>query len=355
MGASDRAGSVGIKVSIGGTEVPDGDLIQFTVDKDVNQPDQVVVVLRNSHHKYSNDVKPKDPIEVKVTTPGNNDMKLLFTGTVKGQEPDYKAGGESRCTIRGYCTLHDKLTTPKTRTFPDKNDQQILTEVLGQIDFKGPDEKPTYKHVYQTKMSDLDFARQRAARMGCHIWNENGKIMVKKPELDKDSGVDFAIHENQDKPHRMKSFRPRLSGSQTLKSYETTGWDPEKKEIIQQKVKPDPSPLGNTEASQGAGDAGEGAMGDEPFESAEEAKMVAKAKIQEHNLKYMTAEAEAFGNPAYMPGMVIKISVNSQASDKFDGKYYVMGVTHKYSHGTQTNPDGGYTTFLRLARNAEVQ
>jgi hypothetical protein len=52
--------------------------------------------------------------------------------------------------------------------------------------------------------------------------------------------------------------------------------------------------------------------------------------------------------------MVIKVFVNSQAEDRFDGKYFVMGTTHKYSHGTRTSPEGGYTTVFRLARNAEV-
>jgi hypothetical protein len=40
-----------------------------------------------------------------------------------------------------------------------------------------------------------------------------------------------------------------------------------------------------------------------------------------------------------------------QAADKFDGKYFVVGTTHRYSHGTlDRNPTAAYTTVFRLAR-----
>lgn len=356
MGASDRAGSVGWKLTLGSGEVSVQDIIQFTCDKDFNQPDMAVAVLRNTDHKYVAQAKIGDPFKIQTTTPGRDDLKLLFTGTIAGVEPQYKGGGESRVVIRAFDVLHKKLQGKKSKTFKDKTDQQILEEVLGGIDFKGPDEKPVYKHVYQTNMSDLDFARMRATRMGCNIWTENGSIKVKVPELDKDSGIEFYVYENQDRAHRMKSFAPRLTGAQILKSLEVRGWDVEGKQLFTGVAQAQPSPLGNTEASSAAGpNAAPTFMADAPVHSNEEAKMLAKAKLLQHNLGYMSAEAEAFGNPDYLPGKVIKIFVNSQQADKFDGKYHVSGTTHKYAHGTPTNPDGGYTTVFRLQRNAEVQ
>lgn len=354
---AERAGSVGWKLTLGGGQVDIRDIIQFTVDKDLNQPDMAVAVLRNTHHKYVNSAKIGDPFKIESTVPGGNSYKLLFTGEIAGIEPQYKGGGESRVTVRAFCKLHKKLAGRKSKTFQDKTDQQILEEVLGGIEFKGPDEKPTYKHITQDNMSDLDFARLRASRIGCYIWSENGAIKVKKPELDKDSGVEFKVYDKQDGDHRIKSFAPRLTGAQIVKSLEVRGWNPETKKPIVERVNAEPSPLGNTEASSAAGSKAADVTFtcDQPIWSNEEAKALAKAKLQEHNLGYMSAEAEAFGNPDYLPGKVIKIFVNSQQADKFDGKYFVTGTTHKYAHGTQTNPDGGYTTVFRLARNAEVQ
>jgi phage protein D len=353
---AERAGSVLWKLSLGGKEIDIKDIVQFTVDKDLNQPDMAVAVLRNTSHQYVSQAKIGDPFEIKSTLPGTNALKLLFTGDISGIEPQYKGGGESRVTVRAFCTLHKKLQGKKSKTFQDKTDQQIITDVLGQIEWKGPQENPTYKHITQDNMTDLDFARLRASRIGCYIWSENGKIMVKVPELDKDSGVEFKVYDKQEGDHRIKSFAPRLTGAQIVKELEVRGWNPETKKAIVEKVKAEKSSLGDVEASAAADTkaAPMQYMCDQPIWSNEEAKCLAKAKLQEHNLGYMSAEAEAFGNPDYLPGKVIKIFINSQAKDKFDGKYFVTGTTHKYAHGTQTTPDGGYTTIFRLARNAEV-
>ena len=214
---AERAGSVLWKLSLGGKEVDIKDIVQFTVDKDLNQPDMAVAVLRNTSHTYVAQAKIGDPFEIESTLPGTNALKLLFKGDISGIEPQYKGGGESRVTVRAFCMLHKKLQGKKSKTFQDKTDQQIITDVLGQIEWKGPQENPTYKHITQDNMTDLDFARLRASRIGCYIWSENGKIMVKVPELDKDSGVEFKVYDKQEGDHRIKSFAPRLTGAQIVK------------------------------------------------------------------------------------------------------------------------------------------
>lgn len=73
-------------------------------------------------------------------------------------------------------------------------------------EWKGP-EISRDKHVYQHNQSDLEFARQRAARLGCFIWMADGKLMVKRPELDKDSGIEFRLNATDDESeHAMASF-----------------------------------------------------------------------------------------------------------------------------------------------------
>jgi hypothetical protein len=354
--AADRAGSVGWKLTLAGEEVKATDIVQFTVNKSLDQPDEANVVLRNTDHRYTAKAKDGETLSLKTTSPGSDDMKQLFDGKIASAKPQYAGGGESRIVIKGYCSLFKKLQGKKRDTFQDQTDQQILQKVLGNIDFQGPDEAPTYKHVTRPNMSDLEFARMRAARMGCYIFNDNGTIKVHKPKFE-DSGIEFYVYENEGKQHRMKKFDPALTGSQILKAMEVRGYDPEKKEAIVARVNAEPSKLGNTEASAAASESAADCTFtcDEPIFSKEEATMIAKAKLLRHNLQYIRATAEAFGNADYKPGIVVKIFINSQAADRFDGGYFVVSTTHKYSHGTQTNPDGGYTVFFILARNAEVQ
>lgn len=355
--AADRASSVKWEVSMGGT-VDIRDCIQFTVDKDVNQPDHAIVVLKNTDHKYTPMAKDGTTLTIKTTSPGKEDLKTLFTGKVVKVDPQYKGGDVSRIAVSAYDDkLHKALQGKKSWTQQDCTYKDILEKCLPGCDIKGPDENPTFKHRYIANMSDLDLARMVAQRMGCFIFNQEGTIKVLHPKKAEDSGIEFYVYENQDKEHRMKSFNPRLTGSRILKAVEVRGWDPEKKEAIVHKAKAEPSKLGNTEASSAASStaADSSSVCDVPVFSLEEAKMIAKAHLVHANLGYIEAEAEAFGKADYGPGQIIKIFINSQAADRFDGSYFVIGTTHKYSHGTQTNPDGGYTTVFRLKRDAEVQ
>jgi uncharacterized protein len=353
---ADRIGTVEWSLSLGGAPVDNGHVIGFTVDKDMNQPDMAMVVLKNDDHVYSNDkAQIGAPFKIEVAAEAGQGAKtLLFEGEICGIEPQYRGAGESRVTVRAFCKLlHPKLAGKKSKTFQNKTDKQIITEVLGSVEFKGPEIQ--HKHVTQDNMTDLDFARLRAARIGCFIWCDNGKILVKRPELDKDSGIKFEIYE-KDAERKMRLFAPRMTTAQIVKSVEVRGWNPETKKAIVKRVNAEPSPLGEKEASSAAGSkaATETFTCDQPIWSEEEAKALAEARLQEHNLGYMVAEAEAQGHPTYLPGKVIKILVNKQASDRFDGKYFVMGTTHKYTQGTRTAPEAGYVTVFRLARNAEV-
>ena len=70
----------------------------------------------------------------------------------------------------------------------------------------------------------------------------------------------------------------------------------------------------------------------------------------EMSLGYITGEAECVGNPKFDLGQVIHVDVNDgKVKDPFTGKYYVMGVSHRYSAQSKD----GFTTYLRLARDAQ--
>jgi hypothetical protein len=70
---------------------------------------------------------------------------------------------------------------------------------------------------------------------------------------------------------------------------------------------------------------------------------------------FITGEAECAGNADCDLGTVVEITANahpkSGADDPFNGKYYVMGLTHR--HTLPKGPDGGFVTILKLARDAQ--
>ena len=73
---------------------------------------------------------------------------------------------------------------------------------------------------------------------------------------------------------------------------------------------------------------------------------LAKGKHMDLSLGFMTGEAETLGSPKFDLGIVVKMTVGG--SDPFNGKYYIMGITHRHAASSRD----GMSTVLRLARDA---
>src|SRR5438067_12314391 len=149
------------------------------------------IVLSNQGNAYTG-TKVGDAIEVKVGNPPQS----IYKGEVTGLEPHFKGGGKITLIIRAMNRMHRLLRKRKSLTFTDKTDKQIITQVVEDsgltLDWKY-DKDITYKHVYQHNLSDMEFVRQRAARLGCHLWCVDKTLNCKFPELQKDSGVVLSL------------------------------------------------------------------------------------------------------------------------------------------------------------------
>jgi phage protein D len=345
------SGATKFTILIKGNEVSTGNFHSFAVERDVNQPDMCSVVLANQGSFYTAKYKVTDDIEIKI------EDESIYKGQLVGVEPSFKGGGKTTVLFRGMNKLHLLSRKRKSVTFSEKKEKDIISQVLGDsglsIDWKHDKADPIqYKHVYQHNQSDLEFVRTRAARIGAHVWCVDSKVMVKYPDLQKDSGVKLALKSTSDGDIGLKNFTPRLSSAPVVKKVTVKGWNPETKELITATATSSGSKLGSKVASSASGDHGteESFMVDHPIWSQEEATALAEGRLMELSLGYITGEAECVGNSKFDLGQVISVNVDDGGTkDPFTGKYYVMGVTHRYS---AQNKDG-FTTYLRLARDAQ--
>jgi uncharacterized protein len=350
-----QAGAIVAKITVGGQDVPEDHQVSFVIDRDINQPDMANIVLYNQDHRYSK-LKVADPVELVL----GKDSKSVYKGEIVGLEPVYRGGEPQRISIRAMNKFHRMIRKRKSVTYQDKTDEQILQQVCQDAGLTlawKHETSITYKHVYQHNQTDMEFVRTRAARMGCHIWCVDTTLNVKQPDLQSDSGIVLSI----DAPvgvggdPQLRGFHPRTSSAPIAKKITVKGWNPETKQLITGTASAQGSKLGSQNASDASGDFGdeEGFTVDHPIWSAEEANALAKAKLQDASLTYMTGEAECVGDPKYDLATVVSLNVNTQdSSDVFNGKYYVMGVTHRYV-ASGKDRDGGYVTQLKLARDAQ--
>jgi phage protein D len=348
----DSAAAPNVDILIDGTPAEDGHFQSYVVDRDMFQPDMAAITLANQGDVYSTKAIGTS-IEVQV---GNNKTSV-FKGEIVGLEPVYKGGDKTTITIRAMNKLHRLLRKRKSITFTDKTDQQILNQVVSSagltLEWKH-ETSITYKHVYQHNQTDMEFLRTRAARMGCHVWCVDTTVYVKQPELQSGPVATLNVDEKADAIlHRLS---PRLNSSAVINKVTVKGWNPETKELITGEASVQGSKLGSQTSVAGSGSLGneESFTVDHPIWSAEEAKAIAKAKIQDAALSYVTGEAEVAGNPVFDLGKIVKVVANAKndkGNDPFNGKYYIMGVTHRHV-ASKAKEGGGFVTILRFARDA---
>jgi phage protein D len=349
--ANSSAAAPNVDILIDGTEASDAHFQSYVVDRDMFQPDMAAIVLANQGDVYS-PKKVGASIEVKV----GDQKTTVFKGEIVGMEPVYKGGDKTVITIRAMNKLHRLLRKRKSITYTDKTDQQILNQVVSDagltLDWKH-ETTITYKHVYQHNQTALEFLRTRAARLGCHVWCVDTTVNVKQPDLQ--SGPIATLNVDQEGDAILHRLAPRMNSSSVLNKITCKGWNPETKELITGEATVQSSKLGGQTSVAGSGDLGneESFTVDHPIWSAEEAKAIAKAKLQDASLSYITGEAECAGNPVFDLGKVVKVVANAmKGEDPFNGNYYIMGLTHRHI-AAKAKEGGGFVTILRFARDAQ--
>ena len=344
------AASPNIDIFLDGEEVADGHMLSATIERDMFQPDMASLLLANQSDLYSG-LQIGSTVEVKV-----NQGDSIYKGEIVGLEPIYKGGDKSKIMIRAMNKFHRMLRSRKSRTFKDKTDQQILQEVVGDsgltLEWKH-ESTISYKHVYQHNLSDMEFLRTRATRMGCHVWSVDRTVYVKQPELQGSEVATLSVDAASENAS-LRTFSPRLNSSKVLKKVTVKGWNPETKELITAEAQAQNSKLGSQNASAASGDLGNGESFtvDHPIWDKAEAQAIAKAKLQEASLSYITGTAECAGSAVFDLGKLVKIKANERGSaDPFNGMYYIMGITQRHN-ASSAKDDSAYVTILRLARDS---
>jgi phage protein D len=128
------------------------------------------------------------------------------------------------------------------------------------------------------------------------------------------------------------------------------GWNNDKKEEIVGSAKPQSSKLGDKTGSDVAGDKHKNIVAVEihaPVTTKEEADNYAKSILQDRLMNFITGDGVCLGNPDIKPGIIVTVNVQDK---RFNGKYYITAVQHRYVH---SGPTSGYRTHFKFRRDAK--
>jgi phage protein D len=343
----------GAEVKLAGAKVDEKAFHGFIVDMDLDQPDMCTLVLNNtSDFSYSAKTNQGDTLEVKIG-PDSGGAGTIFSGEVVGVEPVFDAGGESRVTIRAFNRLHRLTRGRKSRTFEKMTAKDIVSKVASDHGLSPKitgDVNIKHDHVYQANLTDFELLLRLGARIDYEVFVEDKSLYFRKRDVGQDSGI--KIEMDTAKEYALQKFAPRLSSAGLVQEVNVRSYNPDKKEEILGKATSPASKLG---AKDGPG-AAESPFGkvfyydvDVPLKSVEEANAMAKAKLEELSLNYIVGDGVLFGHPKIKAGIVVNIDCKDE---RFNGKYYITGCSHRYTHEHKGGGKGGYLTAFKVRRNA---
>ncbi len=346
--------AAGCKVVLNGSPVKDEAIHGFTVDQDLDQPDMCSLVLNNTKDfSFSEQCNQGDALEIKIG-PEESKAEFVFKGEIVGLEPVFDSGGASRVTLRAFNRLHRLSRGRKSRTYEKMTDTDIVSKIASENSLSAKttsDVNIKYDHIYQHNQTDLEFVLQRAARIDYEVFVNDKDLTFRKRDVSRDSGITLKF--DPDFEYSLQKFAPRLSSAGVVQEVNVRGWNPEKKQEILGKATAPQTKLGGTDG----GAAASSPFGKKfyydaeiPVKTVEEANAIAKAKLEELSLNYITGDAICFGHPKLKMGIVVTIDCGDR---RFNGKYYVVGCSHRYTHEHKGGGKGGYLTTLKVRRNAE--
>ena len=338
-------------VNLGGKEIAADEVHDILVECDLDQPDMASVILSNASTRYSEQVNEGDDIEVKLGFVEGASSNSVFKGEVTGVEPLYDSRAPARVVIRALNQLHRLTRGKKSVAHKQVTDKDIVDKVCQAygLTAKYGDTPPStkYEHVYQHNMSDLEFLRLRSARLGYEIFVNDKELNFRK-RIEADSGITLEF--GLSGANVLEKFMPRLSTANQVSEVRVYGWDHDKKKEIVGSAKPSSSKLGDKTGSQVADATHSGVLQiqtDSPVSSKEEADNIAKSILQERLMSFITGDGTCKGNPSMKPGIIVSVNVQDK---RFNGKYYVTAVKHRYVHA---GTSGGYRTEFKFRRDAK--
>jgi phage protein D len=329
-----------LRASVGGTVVPLLRVMSIVVDADTRSVDQATVVVVPG---------PTWALAVgqsfNIAAVGGGSEGDVFKGEIVGLE----ASADARVTIRAFNLLHRLTRGRHSRTFQEKSDAEVAALIAQEAGLgfgpTGPEAAVRFDRIVQHDETDLEFLRGRAARIGYEVFVEDTRLFFQR-RLDP-SPILLGCGPTRPALAALKAFHPRTISANAVSKVIVRGWDPAKQEEITARAtrRLIPLSLSGAQVIDPPGlllDLGSVAA----LEGASASYGAALGTLQALIADDVSAEGDAEGNPSLRVGATVSLPA---ADDRFNGKYLVVGVSHRYQRDSQNG--GGYHTLFKVRRN----
>lgn len=320
------------------------DLLQVVVEESLHLPAAFTLVIQNDYQGGSGDrpwqhqslLKIGNRVRIGFTSSTSESFDFsaakqgnLIDGEITAIETHFTEKTKAPIIVRGYDSSHRLYRGRHNRSFQNITDSDIVKKIAseagvetGTIDESGI----PHDYVFQENQTNLEFLRERAARIGFELFVQDGKLHFRKPKVDQELYLKWLKD--------IDSFRVRVTSAEQVQAVEVRAWDYGEKRTIVSTVATDDI-ITATENGKGCSSStafnGKPAQPtlivvDQPVFNPKEADAIAQARCDELGGQFVQADAKGEGDPALRPGRVVTL----QDLGPHSGRYYITETRHSY-------------------------
>jgi phage protein D len=325
------------------------DILEIVVDESLHMPSLFIIKVHNVYVPASERSEPwrnekyfkiGDSLSIGFLGSTTEDPEFrtsekeqrLIEGDITGIEVKFSNTSEAHLIITGYDVSHRLHRGRHNRSFLNSTDSDIVRRIakqsrirIGQMDSSGA----PHEYVFQENQTNMEFLRERAARIGFELFVQDDKLYFRKPKAESSLTLEWLTD--------IESFNVRVTSAEQVSAVEVNGWDYGRKRPISETASRDKviTDTGNGSGKSVSRDfkvrpSPKMIVVDRPVDSPKEAKQMAQALYDELSGEFVTADAKAEGNPEIRPGKVISLK---NMGSRYSGKYYVTRTCHRYARG----------------------
>ncbi|MEH2306467.1 VgrG-related protein [Nostoc sp.] len=324
------------------------DLLQITIEESLHLPAMFTLVIHNSYIPTSDRAENKawrhDQLfkigkKVKLgftssTTLDNNFQEevgeFIIEGEITAMEVHFNEKSEADIIVRGYDISHRLHRGRYNRSFLNETDSGIVNKIIKEVGIKPGNIEQTgevHKYVFQENQTNMEFLRERAARIGFELFITEEKLNFCKPKTQGALSLKWLVDINK--------FSTRVTSAEQISSVEVRAWDYTQKKLIsgiankEKQTTQTGNKLGSTTSNAFSNlKSPKMIVVDKPVASKKQADTMAQALCDELGGEFVYADAKAEGNPEIRPGRVISLE---GMGDRYSGKYYVTETRHFFN------------------------
>ncbi|HEX4382263.1 MAG TPA: contractile injection system protein, VgrG/Pvc8 family [Myxococcales bacterium] len=320
MAASDRRIPV-CRVSVGGSPLEVADqarLVRARVELDSELLGETHLLFMDPDLAFINGTTFDSGKPVALKMGFGASAEDVFAGEVVRLEPQFRRDQPVSLLVIAQDSLHRLALKQNTRAFNDADASDVLSAVAQENGLSAAAPSGTKGHIMQNNLTDAEFLKRLAARMGLQLKLEDKKLSMSAPPAG--DAIQLTLGDG------VKKLKVKRKAQGQVASVTVHGWDEKNKQEVTGTAQPE----GVT--GKGAQDYGKGTLSDTSGDllpiDVSSAEEMAKGKMKKIAEGFTLLSAEMIGDARLVPGAAIEFD---KLGAGCDGKYRIERARHEFS------------------------